>query len=90
MQTLYAYSGRHVAELRRGLAVKCTTSSRGELDVAPGSSTMTGAVRSLRSLSHSQDRLRGRLQSAAHFSRMFKSAYGVSPRDYRIERPMIA
>ncbi len=36
-------------------------------------------------------------KSAAHFSRMFKSAYGVSPkdyraspRDYRIERPMVA
>jgi AraC family transcriptional activator of tynA and feaB len=36
-------------------------------------------------------------KSAAHFSRMFKSAYGVSPKDYRaspedcrIERPMVA
>jgi AraC family transcriptional regulator, positive regulator of tynA and feaB len=29
-------------------------------------------------------------KSAAHFSRMFKSAYGMSPKDYRIERPMVA
>jgi AraC family transcriptional activator of tynA and feaB len=29
-------------------------------------------------------------KSAAHFSRMFKSAYGASPKDYRIERPMVA
>jgi len=36
-------------------------------------------------------------KSAAHFSRMFKSAYGVSPKDYRaspkdyrIERPMVS
>jgi AraC family transcriptional activator of tynA and feaB len=29
-------------------------------------------------------------KSAAHFSRMFKSAYGISPKDYRIERPMVA
>jgi AraC family transcriptional regulator, positive regulator of tynA and feaB len=29
-------------------------------------------------------------KSAAHFSRMFKSVYGVSPKDYRIERPMVA
>ncbi len=29
-------------------------------------------------------------KSAAHFSRMFKGAYGMSPKDYRIERPMVA
>jgi AraC-like DNA-binding protein/mannose-6-phosphate isomerase-like protein (cupin superfamily) len=29
-------------------------------------------------------------KSAAHFSRMFKSAYGVSPKDYRSARPMVA
>lgn len=28
-------------------------------------------------------------KSAAHFSRMFKSAYGMSPKDYRTARPMV-
>jgi AraC-like DNA-binding protein/mannose-6-phosphate isomerase-like protein (cupin superfamily) len=29
-------------------------------------------------------------KSAAHFSRMFKSTYGISPKDYRLESTMVA
>lgn len=29
-------------------------------------------------------------KSAAHFSRMFKAVYGVSPKDYRLDTPMVA
>jgi hypothetical protein len=93
MQTLYAYSGRDVAELRRGLAVVVHDEfTDGELDVAPRPrevrsvirTGLSGPVTFMHSLNGTDIFLPALLASHP------RKDYQASPKDYQIEGPMVA